>query len=226
MPVLFYENKERNRKIGNVKTEWNDKFYFSPNGNDFYRCLQKVRHGFYKDSFDLSFEINRHPELGTVRMKRGDLSINDQEKVSQEEITLIYENGNSETFVHNPELDDSKIKGKRYEYDDREPEYLCKTRAGNFILVDRLVKNWRYETMRCWLGNGKIMGEVKIKPYSFSRSRDGGTTVFETDDHKFFFPTPYEKYKKPTWDGDEIFPCLEEYKVVYNEDMVPSVIEK
>lgn len=229
MPRLFYSNIEGSRKIAHVSAALTDDFYFSPDGKDFYRCLEKERHGYYRNSFDLSFQINRHPKLGTVRMKRGDLSVKDytkQGKVSQKEITLTYGNGISEKFVHDPKLDDTLVSGEIYEFDEREPEYLCKLRDGNFILVDKKSVQNTYDSMRCWLGDGKIMKEIKIKPWSFERYRDGGTTVFSTKDHSFFWPTPYEPENKPTWDKEEIIPCLDKYGVVYNENMVPTIIEK
>ena len=94
--------------------------------------------------------------------------------------------------------------------DFRKIEYAFMTVDENFILTDRSVHNYQYETLRCWFGNSSGMKEGKIK--NFGRARDGGSTKFQVvieedkETHDFYSPTPFNPELKATWDGKEIIP--------------------
>lgn len=88
-----------------------------------------------------------------------------------------------------------------------------------FILIDYPTYHSSYETHRIrTIGKNRIIKEYKI--LEFERYRDGGTTEItlvdeQGDDHMFFSPTPFEKEKSSTWNGQELVDVTDEKERIF-----------
>ncbi len=88
---------------------------------------------------------------------------------------------------------------------DQYCEYFGLLPDGLPFVIFRPRDNWEYSQFRCFIN------EMEVAVLSTVRYRDGGTTIIKLgrkgrpeESREFFFPTPFEKDKRPTFQGEEI----------------------
>jgi hypothetical protein len=78
----------------------------------------------------------------------------------------------------------------------REEMYSFTLKSGERLKVTYDKYNFAYESFKLFIGDREIpINDVE-------RFMDGGTTIIDTDEGRLF--VPFDKAKKPTWDGEEI----------------------
>ena len=84
----------------------------------------------------------------------------------------------------------------------RKPEYLFRTKHGQYIYVSADKLEYSYESFKLFYGVAGAMKQIPVT--DVVRYRDGGTTYVKMADGDLYSPTPFNKKEKATWLGQEV----------------------
>jgi hypothetical protein len=155
--------------------------FFSPDGKKFFE-LKRRSFGGNNIKHDLTFEDPHHSKTGRLQ-RDGDtlkvdgvifMKIDCRSKIEVAPLPII-----------------------------RKPEYLFRLKDGRFVYVSADKYRYSEESFKLFIGDGKVMHQVKItKPVS--RHQDGGTTTIETEAGVLFSPPKSSRNRVATWNGEEM----------------------
>ena len=160
--------------------DWGKPLYYSPDGIKFYE-LENRGFGGSSVKHHISFEDPHHN-------RKGDLKRDGNTLIWNRKVFKLADVPDEIDVVPLPTI--------------REAEYLFKLRGGVYIYVSHDKYKFSYESFKLFLGKPAQMKEVPV--LGVERYRDGGTTYVKTAKGMLFSPTPFDKEKKPTWDGEPI----------------------